>query len=312
MRSKLRAMKRRELLIAMSAVSAMSVLPLGLKAQGALRVVSITDSISLITGAGANVVVAEGPDSVVVIDGGLREHANELLAEINRITDSKPISVLFNTNWRPEHTGLNYLLGGSDTRIVAHENTRLWQTADIEVDWEGRSYQPMPEEAQANDTFYKTGSMMLGAETINYGYELQAHTDGDIYIHFVDADVLVVSDMLSVDAYPVIDFRTGGWLGGLRNASADVLEKSGDNTKIIASYGEVYGKAELQAQYDMLVQAYELVEDSFRSGWSLEELKESRPGDVLGSQWGDPDLFLTQSYSGIWYHVPGRAVRNVI
>ena len=33
---------------------------------------------------------------------------------------------------------------------------------------------------------------------------------------------------------------------------------------------------------------------------------------VLRTQIGDPTLFLTLLYQGTWYHVPGRAVRNII
>src|SRR5690606_6293028 len=103
--------------------------------DGSLSSTLLADGIHLITGAGSNVVVAEGPDSVVVIDGGLQAHAGDLLAEINRITGNKPASALFNTCWRPPHTGLNHLLAPQGVTIMGHENSRLWQTASFMVDW---------------------------------------------------------------------------------------------------------------------------------------------------------------------------------
>jgi hypothetical protein len=36
------------------------------------------------------------------------------------------IAVLFNTNWRDEHTGLNAAARGAAADVMAHENTKLW------------------------------------------------------------------------------------------------------------------------------------------------------------------------------------------
>lgn len=303
--------RRRQLLAAMLASPALAVLPDVAFAQ-ALSVTELADRMWLVRGAGANVVVAEGNTGVVVIDGGLREHAKALLAEINRLTGNKPVKVLFNTNWRPEHTGLNYLLGGTGTRIMAHENTRLWQTADFYVEWEDRAYEPMPTETQANETFYTNGSLHEDGLNIAFGNVPQAHTDGDIYLHFPDQDVLVVSDLVRDHLFPVMDYRTGGWIGGMRDASEKLASIAGERTRIIPAEGGVLGKQAVTEQHEMLALAYEVIGDAYRSGWSLEDLMASEPVSRIGEGWGEGDLFISQAYRGTWYHVPGRAVRNVI
>ena len=293
--------------------AAFPALPLrGLRAQGPLAETRLAENIHMLSGAGCNVVVAVGPDSAVVIDGGLREHAGDLLGEINRLAGGKPISTLFNTNWRPEHAGLNYLLAPSDTTVVAHENTRLWQGADFYVEWEDVHYRAMPREARAEQGFYQKGTLVLGGETIEYGYLAQAHTDGDIYVRFPRSDVLVVSDVLGVGAYPTMDYRTGGWIGGMQDATAALLELAGENTSVVAARGPVQSRADLQAQAEMLDKAYEAVADAFRNGRSLEDFKALEPAADWGERWGDPDLFLTQLYRGTWYHIPGRAVPGII
>ena len=53
------------------------------------------------------------------------EPGSGLLNEIQMLAPAKRISSLFNSNWRPEHCGLNYHLA-DNTTIIAHENTRLW------------------------------------------------------------------------------------------------------------------------------------------------------------------------------------------
>ncbi len=278
-------------------------LPLVQAQSSTLRVSSLGDGLHLITGAGANVVVAVTEQGVVVVDGGLREHAEALLQAIQELADGKPILALFNTNWRPEHTGLNHLLGGTGVDIIAHENTRLWQTTDIRVDWEDKVYPPLPVQAQANKSFYSTGSMSLGTETIDYGHLPQAHTDGDIYLFFRQANVLVASDLLAVGRFPVLDYATGGWVGGMQRASRALLELVDDATRIIPAEGGVQDRQALQLQAEMLDQAREQVALAYRNGRSLEQFKASRPSADFPGRWGDADAFLTQLYKGAWGHV---------
>jgi cyclase len=303
---------RRTLLKTLAATSLLQGFPMALQAQGALSVTELADKLWLISGAGANVVVAEAADAVVVVNGGLQAHAEALLAEIRRLTGNKPIGTLFNTSWRPEFCGLNFLLGPQGTPIVAHENTRLWQGADFLVDWQDTHYQPMPKAAQANNTFYKTGSMPFGDETIEYGFISQANTDGDIYVHFTKADVLVVGAMLGHDTYILLDYVTGGWIAGAQKATTGLLERAGDNTKVVAATGAVLGKTHLQEQADMLTHAYDRVSWAFQNGKSLEEFQQADPMADFRARWGDPTLFLALLYRSTWYHVPGRAVRNII
>lgn len=303
---------RRHILSALGlAPLAVSLSP-GLRAQGGLSSTELAPGISLIQGAGTNVVVAEGSSGVVVVNGGGQAQAEALLAEIKRLTGDKPVQALFNTSWRPEFCGLNYLLGPAGVPIIAHENTRLWQSNSFYVDWQDTHYTPMPQAAQANQSFYKSGSLQLDDEVIEYGFISQANSDGDIYVHFTKADVLVVGPMLGTDSYIQLDYVTGGWIAGAQKATAGLLERSSEGTKVIAATGGVQGKTQLQEQADMLTHAYDRVSWAFQNGKSVQELIESRPMQDFEARWGDPTLFLTLLYKSTWYHVPGRAVRNVI
>lgn len=303
---------RRKLLQSMTAGPLLAALPPALRAQAALRTTALGGSLTLIQGAGSNVVVAEGRDGLVVVNGGHPEQAEALLAETSRLSGDKPITALFNTSWRPEFSGLNQLLGPRGTRIIAHENTRLWQGADLYIDWQDRHYKPLPTEAQANDTFYKTGSMQLDDELIEYGFISQANTDGDIYVHFTGADVLVVGSMLVPDGWLLMDYASGGWIGGAQAATAGLLERAGDTTKVVAASGGVVGRQQLQEQAEMLTHAYERVSWAFQNGKSVEEFLASDPMQDFRASRGDPELFLTLLYKSTWYRVPGRAVRNII
>lgn len=303
---------RRHILSALALSPLAAGLPLAVQAQGGFTSTDLAPGLRLIAGAGTNVVVAEGASSVVIVNGGEPAMAEALLAEIRRLTGDKPVSALFNTTWRPEFCGLNALLGPAGTPIIAHENTRLWQSNTFHVDWQGKTYMPMPKAAQANQSFYKSGSLTLDDETIEYGFISQANSDGDIYVHFTKADVLVVGTMLGTDSYILLDYVTGGWIAGAQKTTAGLLARAGDNTKVIAATGGVQGKAQLQEQADMLTHAYDRVSWAFQNGKSVEEFIASKPMQDFEARWGNPELFLTLLYKSTWLHVPGRAVRNVV
>ena len=234
------------------------------------------------------------------------------MQEINNLAQGRPVETIVNTNWRPDHCGLNTLLGARGTTIIAHEKTRLWQNNDFFVNWEDRHYQPMPTDAQANRTFYKTDSLVLGDETVDFGWISQFHTDGDIYVHFRQANILVVGDMLGVGTYPLLDYITGGWIGGAQECTRALLDMTNEDTLIIAANGDVQNRAALEVQMQMLDHAYEQVANAYRTGRSLDQFMATAPMADYDAIYGNSELFSELLYRGTWYHVPGRAIQGII
>src|SRR5262249_12931182 len=189
------------------------------------------DNVALFTGAGANVVALNSPAGVVLVDGGTSEHSSALLQAV-----SGRVHTLFNTCWFPEQTGSNLTLGKAGATIIAHENTRLWMTTDITRPWEKRAFPPVPKEARPNKTFYDKGSITVGNEGIDFGYMLQAHTDGDIYVFFPKSNVLAIGGITSKNEWPLIDWWTGGWIGGLANALETLLKIGDAQTRIVTAH----------------------------------------------------------------------------
>ena len=77
-------------------------------------------------------------------------------------------------------------------------------------------YGPLPAKARPTETFfYDSVKTQFGDEPVQYGYLMQAHTDGDIYVYFRKSNVLVAGGPVSAAGWPVIDFKTGGWIQGM-------------------------------------------------------------------------------------------------
>jgi len=295
---------RRDVMSATAAGVVAAALPRLTAAQhGALRLTDLGHDLALVEGAGANVVALATPDGLLLVDGGAEAHAAALQDALRERWSGRAVEIAFNTNWRDDHTGANAALRGAGATVMAHENTKLWLDGDFFVDWEDRHYAPHAGAMLPNKTFYTSGKVELGGRGAEYWYMPRAHTDGDIAVFFPDANVLVASDLLSVGRYPVPDYATGGWIGGLYDATQKLLEQTDARTRIVAAAGGVHGRAELEAQLVLLTAVRQKVAEAFRVGMSFADFAASKPTAAFDEKWGDPQLFLRLVYKGGFAHL---------
>ena len=270
----------------------------------AIGVVPLSDRIVQITGAGGNVVALTGSDGVLLVDSGSEERSKDLLGAVGKLPGGKHIHTLINTHWHWDHTGGNERLGKEKVKIIAHENTKLWLGADFYCDWQdNRHYTPRPKVAWPTETFYTAGKLTAGGEEVVYGYLPRAHTDGDIYVFFPKSNVLVAGGLVAVGKYPILDYTTGGWIGGMADASKALLDVANADTKIVPGNGPVQTYADLKAQTDMLATMRERLIDLMRKGIGTDDLAADPPTQEFNAKWGDPQLFLANAYRGLWGHV---------
>ncbi len=260
----------------------------------------LTDNILHITGAGSNVVVLVGPDGLAMIDGGAEEHSTRLLKYIADQTGGRKIQALFNTHWHYDHTGSNEVLGKSGTKIIAHENTKLWLGAEFDCEWEKKTYEPRPKAALPNATFYTTGKMTFANEPIEYGLMPQAHTDGDIYIHLPKSNVLIAGDVVAVGSYPILDYTTGGWIGGMVNAQKALLDIGNSETRIVPGTGPVQTRADLEALHTMCDTMRDRLTKLMKQGLGPKEMVAAAPSKDFDAKWGNPEPFILNAYKGLW------------
>jgi cyclase len=301
------APRRRDVLQLLMAGAAGLALPRDVRAQAShrssLTTTRFTDSVFLVSGAGGNVLVITGGEGLVLVNGGSQERSSELLKTIADQAGSARVSALFNTDWHPDHTGSNEALGRSGAQIIAHENTKQYLANELFVEWEKRTYKARTAQALPTKTFLTTGTMSAGKETLKYGHLGQAHTDGDIYVFLPVSNVLMTGDVMSVGAYPIADYTTGGWLGGIVNATKTMLDLTNADTRIVPGTGPAQTRADLQAQFDMLTTMRERLPKMMRQGMGTEDMLAVGCTKEFDAKWGDPHLFVTTSYRGLWLHV---------
>ncbi|MES2604477.1 MAG: MBL fold metallo-hydrolase [Pseudomonadota bacterium] len=276
--------------------------PLTSAGDTTLSVQQLNDRLSLITGAGGNVVLYKGNDGLTLIDSGSPESTAELLALVAELGNKAPLKTLINTHWHEDHSGGNEAIHALGAQIIAHENTKLWLGADFDVEWRQTSHKPRPAEALPDLTTYTQDTLDLGGETVEYGNYAQAHTDGDLYVWFPTSNVLVAGGLMTNKKYPITDIATGGWIGGLLAANKAMLELVNDNTMIIPDRGPAMTKADLQVQHDMLNDLYEKMKELARNGISGQDMLKEKVTADYDAIWGDPEEFVLETYRGMWAH----------
>jgi glyoxylase-like metal-dependent hydrolase (beta-lactamase superfamily II) len=299
------AIKRRIFLqgLAASPVFAAFNWPLtSLAASANLSVLPINDRISLLAGAGGNVVLYKGNQGVTLVDSGSKEQVAALLKLVDELRGQSLVSTLINTHWHEDHTGGNEAVRALGANIIAHVNTKLWLGADFDVEWRNWTHKPRPAAALPDQTFYTSEKLDLGGETVECDHFQQAHTDGDIAVFFSQSNVLVAGGLLSNYRYPIADIATGGWIGGLLNANKALLARINDNTVIIPDRGSPLSKLDLQAQHDMLADLYEKMKKLAQEGFSGHDMLQEKLTAQYDERWGDPEEFLLETYRGMWAH----------
>jgi glyoxylase-like metal-dependent hydrolase (beta-lactamase superfamily II) len=212
------------------------------------------------------------------------------------------VGTLFNTHWHLDQVGANVMLGGAGATIIAHEKTRARLATEYYLPDEDRYQKALPKEGQPTQTFYTTAETLLDGERIEYGYLLEAHTDGDIYVFFRDANVIAVGDAVSPERDPELDWFGGGWLGGRVDALARLLEITDEGTQFVPSYGQVVRRAAVQTEHDMMLVLFEHMVERVRKGESAEDILEAGVMNGLARTFDDPLKFLYAAHKGMWAH----------
>jgi cyclase len=273
----------------------------------------LSADVVLLTGVGGNVVALSAPEGLLVIDSGAPEHSGELMQALAALPGGKSIRILFNTHWHWDHTGGNEALRKVGAQIIAHENTRLWLGTEVIEEWENRTYKARPPQALPTNTFYyKSNQLVFGNEPIEYGWLGQAHTDGDIYVYLRNQNLLMVGDVLSVGCYPVLDYCTGGWIIGMRDATQKLLDLSNEQTRIVPGTGPLQTRADLQAEHDMLAAMQDKVWALMRKGMSASEIIAANASADFDAKWGNPQQFIASAYQGIYGHIADFLGKGVV
>jgi glyoxylase-like metal-dependent hydrolase (beta-lactamase superfamily II) len=267
----------------------------------AVTTTALASGLHVLSVGGSNVVAQTSSDGALLVDGGSAATADVIAAAVADLTRG-PIRTLFNTHWHPEQTGLNARLGPAGARIIAQENTRLWLTTDITYPWDGSHFEPLPKDAQPSESFYD-GEQTLDSG-VRYGHlKHAAHTDGDLYVYFPDANVLAAGGAISGAGWPLVDWWTGGWIGGIVGTLELLLALTDGDTRVVPAEGRILTRADLEAQLEMYNTIYSRLARLLNGGMGPDEAIAAKPTEEFDAAMGPSDDFVRLAFQSLWAYL---------
>ena len=266
---------------------------------------TIVENYYVISGEGVagNISLYTGADGIYLVDDQWSALLPRIKEMISSISD-KPVKLVINTHYHIDHTNGNTAFRKAGIPVIAQANARLRMTQRQVIRGFGSVVQkPAPMEALPNLTFTDKIEIHDGNEIIELKNYPDAHTDGDVIVHFKRADIYCMGDVFVTFGIPVIDPDGGGDIYGLIEAIDFLISDSRKTSRIIPGHGPISSREDLIAYRDLLESILVNVIKSYRQGKSMEQTIDYTKGQIEENVEGiDKDLFITLVYEMVEKH----------
>jgi len=241
-------------------------------------------------GQGGAITVAVGTDGIIMVDSQFAPLSAKIKAAIAAISPL-PIKYLINTHFHGDHTGGNANFAKDGTIVVAQDNIRVRLAAGTTNGITGNKTPPVAPEALPKETYFGGSKIVeVGGRKAQLTHVNNAHTDGDTWVYFADANVLCTGDTSNnTKRYQTIDFANGGDIRGMIAANEAYLKVSNDDTKIVVGHGPLAKKSDVAEFHAMLVTARDRIEKLVNEGKTEAEVVAAKPLADLDAKWAAND-----------------------
>lgn len=249
--------------------------------QPAFKMKMLRGGIGVFTERGGTIGFYQSKDGYAVIDSEFPDPAKHLIDELKKMKEM-PFKFLINTHHHGDHTGGNISFKDIAEHVAGHENCLI-------------NYKRVAEQSKTVDkqlfqdiTFGDSWKQKIGKERIRTYYFGPAHTNGDAIIHFEQANIAHMGDLMFNQLAPFIDRSAGAniknWIQVLQKAQKTfdndtlfIYGHAGDPEKVTGS------KEDLAAFEDYLGKLLDFVAGEIKAGKSKEEIIKVK--EIPGVSW---------------------------
>jgi cyclase len=243
----------------------------------------------MLQGEGGNITVAVGADGIIMVDTEFAPLHDKIKAAVEAIS-KQPIRYVVNTHFHGDHTGGDGPFRKDGATVVASEHVRERLLHGTTNGLTGAKTPAAADDTVPNKTYRNSAKLKVKGVTAQLGHPRFAHTDGDTYVFFKEANVLSTGDIVSRgDRFPNIDFANGGNIKGMIAGVDRYIKMANDQTKIVPGHGPLTTKAELIEYRAMLVAARTRVAALIKQGKSEQDAVAANPLKDIGAKLGTND-----------------------
>ncbi|MGB4400813.1 MAG: MBL fold metallo-hydrolase [Daejeonella sp.] len=170
--------------------------------QSPYKMTLLRKDVGMFTERGGTIGWMVNKEGIVVVDSQFADTAAHVIEELKK-KSGKPFRYLINTHHHGDHTGGNIAFKGISDHVIAHANCLINHRAT--------ALAQKSEEKQlfADTVFNDRWKTKVGSEAIHAQYFGAGHTNGDAIIHFEDANIAHMGDLMFNRRFPFIDRAAG-------------------------------------------------------------------------------------------------------
>lgn len=173
-----------------------------LLADPAWKMTLLRNDVGVFTERGGTIAWCVNKKGIIVVDTQFPEQAGHLIEELKKRSD-KPFRLLVNTHHHGDHSGGNIRFKGMVQQVVAHANS-LTNQKRVAVERKTEKDQLFPD-----TSFTDTWKKKIGKEKLAMHYFGPGHTNGDSIVHFENANIVHMGDLVFNRRYPFVDRSSG-------------------------------------------------------------------------------------------------------
>ena len=227
-----------------------------------LEVLPLREGLVQLRGANGNAVLLTERDGGLLVDSGAPETRRRALG---------PGSAHSSEAVGPRHA-LQYALAPRPDRrqrraARRHDDRRAREHAAVDehryyVEWED-GYKPRPRGAAEQDLLHvRPAAASIGGERVEYGHLREAHTDGDLYVHFPEHNVIVAGGAVGGRRVSGRSTTHGRLDRRHRRGDRQAADLANANTLIVPDVGPVQSARSSRRSSTMLSTVRDRIESS--------------------------------------------------
>ena len=246
----------------------------------------IRNNVGMFHGRGGTIGWLINKEGIAVVDSQFPEFANKMIGFIEEKSD-KGIDFLFNTHHHGDHTAGNISFKNKAAKVVAHANSKINQEKTAS------SRGNTAEQLLPDTTFADSWTGKAGDESITLTYFGAAHTNGDAVVHFENANVAHVGDLVFNRRHPYIDRPAGANIDHWITVLSDIRKHYDKDTIFICGHaGNGYevkcNMEDLKAKEDYLEKLLKVVKAQVKAGKTEEQVLALT--EIPGVSWQDDNI----------------------